>query len=176
MLNIIFSCNEEGLIGQNNQLPWGKLDCDMRWFKFNTENNIVIMGRKTFESLSNVPLKNRVNIVVSKSLDKSLAETHQTMTNDQDSLFIFDDPDLAYQFAKLKYPDKEIYIIGGKALIEHFLPRADRVYRTLVHKKFDKTDSDVYVTRSFEEYMVKRIHMPVVENGIELFFEIFYKN
>ena len=64
MLEVIFACNEDGLIGQNNSIPW-KISQDLKFFKLTTENHVVIMGRKTFESLGK-PLKNRINIVVSK--------------------------------------------------------------------------------------------------------------
>ena len=51
-------------IGKDNKLPW-KNSNDLKWFRQNTEGNIVIMGRKTFESIGK-PLPNRINIVISR--------------------------------------------------------------------------------------------------------------
>jgi dihydrofolate reductase len=58
-----------GGIGKDNQLPW-KLPNDLKMFKKITtsglQGNTIIMGRKTFESIGQKPLLNRLNIVVSK--------------------------------------------------------------------------------------------------------------
>ena len=57
-------------IGKNNQLPW-KLPSDLRMFKkitsANPHGNTLIYGRKTFESMDQKPLPNRLNIVLSNS-------------------------------------------------------------------------------------------------------------
>ena len=159
MLEVIFACNEDGLIGQNNSIPW-KISQDLKFFKLTTENHVVIMGRKTFESLGK-PLKNRINIVVSK-----------TLRDDKKDLFFVNSLKEALDFSKKFYPNKEIFVIGGKKLIEEALPIADEVYRTLVHFKPQKTDSDVYVSREFENQMHLAVQMPGTENGIN--FEISY--
>lgn len=52
------------VIGANNQIPW-HLPEDFKWFKQLTTGHVVIMGRKTFESLGK-PLPNRINIVLSR--------------------------------------------------------------------------------------------------------------
>lgn len=84
---IIAAMDQNRGIGKNNALPW-RLSADLRRFKEITEGGTVIMGRKTWESLPEAfrPLKNRLNIVVSRgevdlpegvllahSLDESLA-------------------------------------------------------------------------------------------------------
>ena len=51
-------------IGAGNKIPW-HLPEDFKWFKQLTSGNVVIMGRKTFESLGK-PLPNRINIVLSR--------------------------------------------------------------------------------------------------------------
>ena len=53
------------VIGAGNQIPW-HLPEDFKWFKRMTSGNVVIMGRKTFASLGNKPLPNRINIVLSR--------------------------------------------------------------------------------------------------------------
>ena len=59
--SIIVALNEKNGIGLNNKIPW-KCPEDLRWFRYITENNIIVMGRKTWESLPHRPLKNRINI------------------------------------------------------------------------------------------------------------------
>lgn len=57
-------------IGIDNDIPWN-CSTDMQFFKRATTGNVVIMGRKTFESMNSKPLPNRVNIVISTSLKES---------------------------------------------------------------------------------------------------------
>lgn len=163
MLGVIFACNEEGLIGQNNAIPW-TIKQDLKFFRLTTENNIVIMGRKTFESIGK-PLENRINIVV----------TSKNPLNLDDNLYFSKDFESALALAKMLAKDKDIFVIGGKELIEKALPICDEVYRTLVFKKYPKTDSDVYVSREFENFMNLTVHMPGEENGILFFIDYFNK-
>ena len=100
MITILVAYNRFGVIGRNGKMPW-HLPEDMRMFKERTTGNVVIMGRKTWDSLPNKPLPGRVNIVLSKrggyfpgaaaafNLEEAIA-----MACDFDS-------------------DKEIFIIGG---------------------------------------------------------------
>lgn len=60
----IVACNSDGVIGLNNSIPW-KCPEDMEHFKATTSGNIVIMGRRTYDSIGK-PLKNRTNIVISR--------------------------------------------------------------------------------------------------------------
>ena len=55
-------------IGRNGGIPW-KNKADMKWFKEMTINNIVIMGKTTYESIGNA-LKDRINIIISHHPDK----------------------------------------------------------------------------------------------------------
>ena len=60
----IVAMSENRVIGRGNQIPW-HLPEDFKWFKKMTQGNVVIVGRKTFESLGK-PLPNRINIVLSR--------------------------------------------------------------------------------------------------------------
>ena len=62
-ISIIAAVSENNVIGANGKLPFKQKD-DLLRFKFLTTNNVVIMGRKTFDSIGK-PLPNRTNIVVS---------------------------------------------------------------------------------------------------------------
>ena len=64
-INIIAAKTINNIIGSNNKLPWYLPD-DLKNFRKLTENKVVIMGRKTYESIGK-PLPNRINIVVSSN-------------------------------------------------------------------------------------------------------------
>lgn len=108
-ISLIVAMDENGLIGNDDKIPWDVPE-DLALFKEITTNNIVIMGRRTFDSIGK-PLPNRLNIVITKN------KTHQY--NDENVIF-FDCPDKALKFAK-NFNDKKIFIIGGRSIYCYFL-------------------------------------------------------
>ena len=64
--NLILITDNEGGISKNGVIPW-RFYQDLKYFKSKTEFGVVIMGRKTFESLKK-PLNNRINIVITSSV------------------------------------------------------------------------------------------------------------
>lgn len=72
MINAIFAADEVGGIGKANSLPWGSdrsiIETDLKWFKMQTVDSVVVMGRGTWESLDMpTPLPRRINWVVTSS-------------------------------------------------------------------------------------------------------------
>jgi dihydrofolate reductase len=67
-LALIVAATKEGHIGNDNALSWF-LPSDLKWFKDLTLNKIVVMGRKTYESIGK-PLPKRINHVISRTLDQ----------------------------------------------------------------------------------------------------------
>ena len=65
-ISLIVAFTQNRIIGKDNQMPW-HLPRDLAWFKRNTLNKPVIMGRKTWESLPKKPLPGRRNIVISRN-------------------------------------------------------------------------------------------------------------
>ena len=63
IISLIAAMAADRVIGMENAMPW-HLPADLAWFKRNTLNKPVIMGRKTFESIGR-PLPGRLNIVIS---------------------------------------------------------------------------------------------------------------
>ena len=61
-MNLIVAIDQNNIIGDNMCLPW-KVPEDMGFFKEITMNHIIIMGRKTFDTLSS-PFQNKINIVI----------------------------------------------------------------------------------------------------------------
>ena len=130
MVNIIVAISENNAIGKNNKLLF-RLKKDVENFKKITTNNIVIMGRKTYESIGK-PLSNRINVVLSRN---------NNLKND--SISIFNDLKSAIDEMKIFYPEKDIFIIGGgqiyKQAIEENL--VDKLIITKVKKVVNDADT-----------------------------------
>lgn len=125
MTTIVVAYDEARGIGKYNSIPW-HLPEDLKHFKRLTNNQICVMGRNTWESLPEKfrPLPSRVNIIISSSYvdnqDKFLSKfcgLHNA------PLFCFEDLDSALNSAKLLYPDKEIFVIGGGQLYKAALEK-----------------------------------------------------
>ncbi len=110
-------------IGKNNRLLW-HIPEDLKRFKELTNGHAIIMGSKTFESLGR-PLPHRTNIVIAK--DANYKADGCTVVHSLDEAIIE---------AKKNEPD-EIFIIGGGSIYAQFLPRADKLYITLVDKEYE---------------------------------------
>ena len=130
ILSLIVAAANHGVIGENNQLLW-KLPDDMRWFKEKTMGHVVIMGRKTYDSIpaAQRPLPGRMNVVISRTMDKT--------NNDVKGAWVSDDLSHAIKMAMKMGPGKEVFVIGGGQIYKQALPLADRVYLTQVHGTFE---------------------------------------
>jgi len=129
-INIIVSVSENWVIGKNNKLLW-KLSNDLKRFKELTSWNTVIMGQKTFESLPNGALPNRVNIVLTDD-PKFIAKDAITVRSVPESL------EIAIASTKQhEDSDNDIFIIGGGMVYKQFLKYADSIYLTKVHVNID---------------------------------------
>jgi len=104
------------VIGNGNKIPW-HIPEDFKWFKKMTTGNIVVMGRKTFESIGK-PLPNRTTIVLSRSG------------------FSYPGVQMIRDLAELN-PEKEprdIFICGGAQIYARALPLCSDLYLTLVKR------------------------------------------
>lgn len=119
ILSVIVAIAHNRVIGLNNQMPW-HLPADLAWFKKNTLNKPVIMGRKTFESIGR-PLPNRHNIVISRQIEPS--------DNKISNVSWVKSIDEAISLAQAQQPD-EVFIIGGGNIYQQVLPLIDRLYLT----------------------------------------------
>lgn len=125
-ISLIASVSNNWVIGKNNQMPWKQSD-DLNRFKEITLNHIVIMGRKTYESIGG-NLSGRINIVITKKdfhrlgcyVVKSIEEALETASKIiTENMFDF-----------LNYD--EIFVIGGGEIYKQFLPLANKIYLTRV--------------------------------------------
>lgn len=124
-LKAIVACSPEGIIAINGQMPWHVSE-DLQRFKRKTINNVVIYGRKTFESLGRRCLPDRENFVVSRSAKPAtILET---------CAMLYLDIDVAISDAKLKFPDKDIWICGGASVYRQMLPIVDELELTIIKR------------------------------------------
>ncbi|WP_311388679.1 dihydrofolate reductase [Apibacter muscae] len=126
-MTIIVAMDENQAIGGNNQLLW-HLPSDLKHFKKLTQNHVVIMGRKTYESLGK-PLPNRTNVVITSNPKFKAVE----------DVIIHHSIKEALQFAKSK--DDNPFIIGGGILYKETLNLVDNLEITLVETKIDQADT-----------------------------------
>ena len=133
MINIILACDNKFGIGKDNALPWNFSE-DMKYFKRLTEfsddfskKSCVIMGRKTWESIPNNYLKNRVNIVVSRNKD----------IKENEKIIFFNSLIFAINYSKENF--NNIWIIGGSEIynqsFNYYL--VDNIYLTKIDNDFD---------------------------------------
>ena len=117
---LIAAVARNGVIGLHGELPWS-IPADLRRFKELTDGHPVVMGRVTFESIGH-PLAGRTNIVLSRD------RGYQA-----DGVEVASNVEAAIEIAKNRHgADAELYVIGGGAVYEQFLSRADRLELTLV--------------------------------------------
>lgn len=122
MINLICAVSNNNIIGKDNKLPWPMIKEDMKRFRKLTTNNIIVMGRKTFESIGNKPLKNRFNIVLTKQLKYS----------NYDNLMFTDNINHILEI----YKNKNIYVIGGNEIYKQFLKYTDLIYLTKLNNNY----------------------------------------
>lgn len=130
----VVAISQNHAIGKDNQLPWHISD-DLKRFKKLTDGGIVIMGRKTFESMGSKPLPNRTNVVITSNLD------YQT---DFDNVLIFHNLDDALtQSASLAHGKNldTIWVIGGEKIFEQAMLFTDRLEITHVDTVIDNANA-----------------------------------
>jgi len=117
IISIIVAAAENNVIGRDNNLIW-HLSADLKHFKSLTMGGIVLMGRKTFESIGR-PLPNRRNMVISRNPHYKAegAEVYGSLEE---------------AFGKIE-ESQEVFIIGGGTLYQALWDQADKLYLTRVH-------------------------------------------
>ncbi len=119
---IVVAYSMNGVIGNDNSLLW-KQSSDLKRFKEITQGGIVVMGRKTFDSIGK-PLPSRRNIIISNNKDLIVPPASgeyevECMNLDQ-----------------VKNIDGDIFIIGGGQIYKEFINESDEILSTLVHEEF----------------------------------------
>jgi len=143
MISIIVATSNNGIIAVNGKIPW-KCPADMQHFKETTTGNVVVMGRKTWDSIGNKLLPNRTNVVISKSisninfdprckeyLDKDIIPSHKLP-------FIATSIDGGIEVAhaaSIFNENMETFIIGGADIYRQCLQKniVDKIYLSSIN-------------------------------------------
>lgn len=128
-ISIIAAISENRVIGNNNKLLW-HIPEDFARFKKITSGHLVIMGRKTYESIGK-PLPDRINIIITHD------ENYKT-----EGCLVVHSLEKAIKLAK-EMPagaeamaGEEIFIIGGGQIYQQAIKLADKLYLTVIKKDF----------------------------------------
>jgi len=119
-LSIIVATTENNVIGYQNSIPW-YLPADLKYFKKCTLNKTIILGRKTFESIGNIPLSHRRNIIISTKYKNPMIEVVSSINE-------------ALQLCK---NDDEIFICGGDSIYQQTILMVNKIYKTLIHSQLN---------------------------------------
>jgi len=119
---LVVAIAQNGVIGNNGLIPW-RISDDMKRFKALTLGHTVVMGRKTWDSLPRKPLPGRKNVVCTRNVGWHAPGVVPATLPDIDLSHIA--------------PNEDLMVIGGAEIYRYFLPRADRIELTEVHRDFE---------------------------------------
>ena len=141
-ISIIYAVSKNGVIGQNNTIPWHLKD-ELSYFSKVTQDCILIMGRKTYESLPTSKLPGRHLIVVSKD---HYSEINQSSApNNVVSVASIDEALLTCNVMQRILGKKDIFFIGGKDIISKGFTYASQVFVTVVDVQVTEDETNVIV-------------------------------
>ena len=123
MLSHVVAASENNTIGRDGGMPWHLSD-DLKRFKQLTMGSILIMGRKTFDSIGK-PLPGRYSIVITRDPKVSIPGV-KTVCSIEAAL--------AHCEEKASQWGDEIFIVGGGEIYRQTLSATERVYLTRIHQ------------------------------------------
>ena len=123
-ISIVAAIGKNNELGKNNDLIW-HLKEDLKFFKDLTTNHVIVMGRKTFESLSRI-LPNRHHIVI----------TSNNILNNEIEVF----KNIESFLETYKDYEEEIFIIGGSSIYKSFLNYSNKLYLTEIDEEDENAD------------------------------------
>lgn len=146
MIISILASTSAGGIGNRGTLPWPHNKEDLAWFKQHTEGHVVVMGRNTWDDPKMPkPLPNRINCVISNNPVTEYPVRRLRGDIQQEVL------DLQRQF-----PDKNIYVIGGKQVYEATADIVERVVLTRIKGNY-WADTRVQLDRYLAPFRIKTV-------------------
>jgi dihydrofolate reductase len=156
------AADDLGGISKNGSMPWPKNSSDLQWFKKNTINSIVVMGRLTWtDPFMPSPLKSRINVLITNQDKEKYLGADEYLSGD-----------ILNKLTRLsnKYENKDIYIIGGAEIINQLFEIVEEFYLTRIYGNFE-CDRKIDLKRIQESMkMIKKL-----ENDKNSHFEIWKK-
>jgi dihydrofolate reductase len=147
IFSIIVAMSENRVIGINNSLPW-HISSDLKRFKELTSGNIVVMGRKTFESIGK-PLPNRKNYVLTRN--KNLTIDGVTLISSLDDI--------------IESNDAKVFIIGGGEIYSQTINKCNELIVTRIKKEI--TGDAYFPEIDLNKWRVEESSEILCENSID---------
>ncbi len=134
ILSAIAAMARNRVIGVDGDLPWN-IPEDFKFFKDKTSGHVMIMGRKTFESLPQ-PLPGRLHIIITRQ--EGYSPELPSNAKPGTAIKVVATIDDAVNFARTKLTEygDEVFIIGGGEIYKQMLSVTDRIYLTEIHQDF----------------------------------------
>jgi len=147
-VNAILATDLRGNIGYSGSLPWKHNLEDMKWFVEKTTNHIVVMGRKTWDDPKMPkPLPNRINVVVTSKLLHHPSVTTVT----------FDGLEKKIKLLMTEFPDKKVFIVGGKKLFESCKHLYDTIHWTQIRTLAQRSDCNIDMHTFLEGFQLRTV-------------------
>ena len=128
MIKAIMAADDMGGVSLGESMPWPKNSNDLQWFKKNTLNQIVVMGRNTWvDPFMPTPLISRINVLITNKEPKLFPGA---------DYYLKGDLKLEIENLKLKYSDKDIFVIGGADIINQSLTIVKEFYLTRIYGNY----------------------------------------
>ena len=129
MIKAIMAVDDEGGVSKNGSMPWPKNSNDLKWFKNQTINQVVVMGRLTWEDpLMPTPLKGRTNVIITSKNQNELPGADEYISEN-----------LIQNFKKIssKYNNSDKFIIGGPNVLNQLFNLVEEFYLTRIYGNFN---------------------------------------
>ena len=162
MIRAIMAIDEFGGISKNGSMPWPKNSSDLKWFKKNTLNSLVVMGRLTWvDPFMPSPLKGRINVLVTNQKKELYPGADEYISENIISSVL--------NLSKT-YNNKDIFIIGGAQVLNQLFDLIEEFYLTRIYGNYecDKNIDLIRIKKSMK--LIKKI-----ENDKTCHFEIWKK-
>ena len=162
MIRAIMAVDDKGGISKNGSMPWPKNSSDLKWFKRNTLNSLVVMGRLTWEDpFMPTPLKDRINVLITNQNKENYMGADEYVSEDIVNSIVN---------LSIKYSHKDIFIIGGAKILTQLFELVEEFYLTRIYGNFD-CDKNIDLPKIQESMnMINKI-----ENDETCHFEIWKK-
>ena len=162
MLKGIMAIDDECGVSRNGTMPWPKNSNDLKWFKKNTINSIVIMGKLTWlDPQIPTPLKNRINVLVTNKSPSVYPGADKYISGD----LVLNIRKLFKEFISL-----EKWVIGGPNIVDQLFELIDEFYLTRIYGNYN-CDTKINI-RNIENTM--KLHKTIKGNST-CHFEIWKK-
>jgi dihydrofolate reductase len=147
MIIALFAVDDIGGMGFHGSMPWPRNKEDMQWFKNTTQDHLVVMGRKTWDSEDMPsPLPGRINVLFTNEfIDRDdIVQLKGSVVD-------------AVLHIQNENPDKHVFVIGGPTILMQAKPAIERVYLTRVPGEF-LSDVNINLTEFLDQFALVNTH------------------